>query len=177
MQNIRAEVVLPTKQLRDDIPFFTKTLGMRMDEIFPADDPSVAVFSGYGLRVRVQKDAQTAPGVLRILCDDPMLIADGQTHLTAPNGTRIEIAALAPPVVMPPVAHEFVMRRMADQAPLGHWTRRHALSRSYSQPFGRFNHRQPYPYSWRRACAGYGAFPLGRISADLLLQRLGGFGL
>ena len=117
MQNIRAEVVLPTKQLRDDIPFFTKTLGMRMDEIFPADDPSVAVFSGYGLRVRVQKDAQTAPGVLRILCDDPMLIADGQTHLTAPNGTRIEIAALAPPVVMPPVAHEFVMRRMADQAP------------------------------------------------------------
>ena len=117
MQNIRAEVVLPTKQLRDDIPFFTKTLGMRMDEIFPADDPSVAVFSGYGLRVRVQKDAETAPGVLRILCDDPMLIAGGQTHLTAPNGTRIEIAALAPPVVMPPVAHEFVMRRMADQAP------------------------------------------------------------
>jgi len=97
MQNIRAEVVLPTKQLRDDIPFFTKTLGMRMDEIFPADDPSVAVFSGYGLRVRVQKDAQTAPGVLRILCDDPMLIAGGQTHLTAPNGTRIEIAALARP--------------------------------------------------------------------------------
>ncbi|MDG1745409.1 MAG: cupin domain-containing protein [Planktomarina sp.] len=117
MQNIRAEVVLPTQQLRDDIPFFTKTLGMRMDEIFPADDPSVAVFSGYGLRVRVQKDAQTVPGLLRILCDDPMLIAGGQTHLTAPNGTRIEIAPLAPPVVMPPVAHEFVMRRMADQAP------------------------------------------------------------
>ena len=80
MQNIRAEVVLPTKQLRDDIPFFTKTLGMRMDEIFPADDPSVAVFSGYGLRVRVQKDAQTVPGLLRILCDDPMLIAGGQTR-------------------------------------------------------------------------------------------------
>ena len=90
---------------------------MRMDEIFPADDPSVAVFSGYGLRVRVQKDAETVPGLLRILCDDPMLIAGGQTHLTAPNGTRIEIAALAPPVVMPPIAHEFVMRRMADQAP------------------------------------------------------------
>ena len=117
MQNIRAEVVLPTKQLRDDIPFFTKTLGMRMDEIFPADDPSVAVFSGYGLRVRVQKDAQTLPGLLRILCDDPMLIAGGQTELIAPNGTRIEIAALAPPVEMPPVAHEFVMRRMAYQAP------------------------------------------------------------
>ena len=54
MQNIRAEVLLSTKELRDDIPFFTKVLGMRMDEIFPADDPKVAVFSGFGLRVRIQ---------------------------------------------------------------------------------------------------------------------------
>ena len=37
MQNIRAEVLLPTKDLLPDIPFFTKVLGMRMDEIFPAD--------------------------------------------------------------------------------------------------------------------------------------------
>ena len=117
MQNIRAEVLLPTKELRDDIPFFTKVLGMRMDEIFPADDPSVAVFSGFGLRVRVQKGADMAPGVLRILCDDPILIAGGKTQLMAPNGTRIDIVALASPVVMPPTTHEFVVRRMADQAP------------------------------------------------------------
>jgi quercetin dioxygenase-like cupin family protein len=117
MQNIRAEVLLPTKDLLRDIPFFTKVLGMRMDEIFPADDPSVAVFSGFGLRVRVQKGADMAPGVLRILCDDPILIAGGKTQLMAPNGTRIDIVALASPVVMPPTTHEFVVRRMADQAP------------------------------------------------------------
>ncbi|WP_147127405.1 cupin domain-containing protein [Shimia ponticola] len=117
MQNIRAEVLLPTQELRDDIPFFTKTLGMRMDEIFPADDPSEAVFSGHGLRVRVRKGAEVAPGVLRILADDPILIADGATELTAPNGTRVEIAPLAPPVVMPETEHAFVVRRLADQAP------------------------------------------------------------
>ena len=117
MQNIRAEVLLPTKDLLPDIPFFTKVLGMRMDEIFPADDPSVAVFSGFGLRVRVQKGEDMAPGVLRILCDDPILIAGGKTQLMAPNGTRIDIVALASPVVMPPTKHEFVVRRMADQAP------------------------------------------------------------
>ena len=88
MQNIRAEVLLPTKELRDDIPFFTKVLGMRMDEIFPADDPQVAVFSGFGLRVRVETGVDVAPGVLRILCDDPILIAGGETTLSAPNGTR-----------------------------------------------------------------------------------------
>lgn len=117
MQNIRAEVLLPTQELRDDIPFFTKKLGFRMDEIFPADDPSVAVFSGFGLRVRIDKNADCAPGVLRILCDDPILIAGGDTELTAPNGTRVEIVQLAPPVVMPETQHEFVVRRLADQAP------------------------------------------------------------
>ena len=117
MQNIRAEVLLPTNELRDDIPFFTKTLGMRMDEIFPANDPSEAVFSGHGLRIRIRKGADVAPGILRILADDPILIADGATELTAPNGTRIEIAPLAPPVVMPATEHDFVVRRLADQAP------------------------------------------------------------
>lgn len=117
MQNIRAEVLLSTKELRQDIPFFTEVLGMKMDEIFPSDDPNVAVFSGFGLRVRVQKGADVAPGVLRILCDDPILIAGGQTELLAPNGTCIQIVQLAPPVVMPPTKHAFVVRRMADQAP------------------------------------------------------------
>jgi len=117
MQNIKAEVLLPTQELRDDIPFFTKTLGMRMDEIFPADDPSEAVFSGLGLRIRVRKGADVAPGVLRILADDPVLIAGGQTELTAPNGTKVEILPLAPPVVMPPTRHDFVVRRLKEQAP------------------------------------------------------------
>lgn len=117
MQNIRAEILLPTQELRDDIPFFTQRLGMRMDEIFPADDPREAVFSGHGCRVRVRKGADVAPGILRILADDPVLIADGATELDAPNGTRVEIGRLHPPVEMPATAHRFVVRRLADQAP------------------------------------------------------------
>jgi hypothetical protein len=59
---ILAEVLLPTQELRDDLPFFTKTLGMRLENIFPADDPSVASFSGHGLRVRIEKGADVPPG-------------------------------------------------------------------------------------------------------------------
>ena len=33
---ILAEFLLPTTELRDDLPFFTKTLGMRLENIFPA---------------------------------------------------------------------------------------------------------------------------------------------
>lgn len=117
MQNIRAEMLLPTDEIRDDIPFFTKTLGMRMEEIFPADDPTEALFAGHGLRLRVRKGAPGDAGTVRILADDPVLIAGEQTALTAPNGTRIEIAALNPPVVMPPTEHRFVVRRLAEEAP------------------------------------------------------------
>jgi quercetin dioxygenase-like cupin family protein len=90
---------------------------MRLDMIYPADNPEVAVLSGHGLRIRIQKGAPEAPGTLRILTDDPDGFADGKRQLTAPNGTTIEIDELNPPVVLPPTQHAFVVRRLADQAP------------------------------------------------------------
>ena len=117
MTDIRAEVRLPTNELRDDIPFFTKVLQMRMDTIYPADDPTVAVFSGHGLRVRIDANANEAPGTLRILTEDPDGFADGRRVLEAPNGTRVEIDELNPPFVLPETEHAFVVRRLADQAP------------------------------------------------------------
>jgi len=117
MSDIKAEMRLPTQDIRDDIAFFTKVLGMRMDMIFPADNPQVAVFSGFGLRLRVEKGASEAPGTLRILTDTPDDFADGKRELTAPNGTKIEIVEANPPMVLPSTNHSFVVRRLADQAP------------------------------------------------------------
>lgn len=117
MPDTIAEMRLPTDELRDDIPFFTNTLGMRLDMIYPADDPRVGVFSGHGLRVRIEKGADEAPGTIRILSDDPDGFADGARVLTAPNGTRVEIEDRDPPMVMPTTEHAFVVRRLADQAP------------------------------------------------------------
>ncbi len=117
MTEIRAEIRLPTQELRNDLPFYMKTLGMRLDMIYPADNPEVAVLSGHGLRIRIQKGAPEAPGTLRILTEDPDSIAEGKRELTAPNGTRIEIDELHPPLVLPATEHAFVVRRLADQAP------------------------------------------------------------
>lgn len=114
---ILAEVLLPTSELRDDLPFYTKVLGMRLDSIFPADDPSVAALSGHGLRIRIERGAKVPPGRLRILTDHPQDFASGQTHLTAPNGTEIEVVPLSPRVVQPQTVHEFAVRRLADEAP------------------------------------------------------------
>lgn len=117
MGETRAEIRLPTQELRDDLPFYTKVLGMRLDMIYPADNPEVAVLSGHGLRVRIEKGASEPAGTLRILTEDPAQFANGARVLTAPNGTRIEIDDLNPPLVLPSTEHAFVVRRLADQAP------------------------------------------------------------
>ena len=117
MSDTIAEMRLPTNELLDDLPFFTNTLGMRLDMIYPADNPSIAVFSGHGLRVRLEKDAPEPPGTIRILTNNPDTFADGKRSLTAPNGTRIEIEDSNPPLVLPETRHSFVVRRLADQAP------------------------------------------------------------
>lgn len=112
-----AEMRLPTTELRDDIPFYTKVLGMKLDMIYPADDPRIGVFSGHGLRLRIERGAPEGPGTLRILTDDPEGFAEGKRTLTAPNGTKIEIEDRHPPMVMPQTVHSFVVRRLKDQAP------------------------------------------------------------
>jgi quercetin dioxygenase-like cupin family protein len=111
---IRAEVCLNTTDLRADLGFFGKVLGMRLDMIYPADDPSVAVYSGHGLRVRLQQ-GDAAPGHLRIMTDAPF--AEGAKTLTAPGGTSVTVAPLHPPLELPVTEHAFVVRRLADQAP------------------------------------------------------------
>ncbi|WP_299691521.1 cupin domain-containing protein [uncultured Tateyamaria sp.] len=117
MSELRAEVVLPSAALGDDIGFFTKVLGMRMDMIYPADDPRVAVFSGHGITVRLDTGAAGGPGALRILADDPDGFAEGARALTSPGGTRVEIDDVSTPLHAPETIHSFVVRRLADQAP------------------------------------------------------------
>lgn len=112
---IRAEVRLPTTDLRADLGFFGNTLGMRLDMIYPADDPSVAVYSGHGLRVRLEQGDGANPG-LRILTDDPDFAQSAKT-LESPGGTTVDVHPLHPPLELPQTDHAFVVRRLADQAP------------------------------------------------------------
>ena len=117
IKKIMAEVLLPTNELRDDLPFYTKVLGMRLDTIYPADDPTVASLSGHGLQLRIDKSAKVSPGTLRILTDNIEGFADGQTKLIAPNGTVIEIVPLKPTFDLPDTKHEFAVGRLRDEAP------------------------------------------------------------
>lgn len=116
-QIAEAEIRIGTPDVREDLPFFTKKLGFRLDQIFPADYPRVAVLSGHGVRLRIDADAPENPGTLRILCSDPSTFADGELELTAPNGMRVEIGDRNPPMETPETEHAFVVRRLRDNAP------------------------------------------------------------
>ena len=76
----------------------------------------MAVLSGYGVRLRLQRGGDGSPRPLRLLCRDPLSVAGGATELTAPNGTRIELVAADPPLLVPPIRPSFVLSLGAEAA-------------------------------------------------------------
>ncbi len=117
-ENVQAaEVCLPSTDLAADLAYYTRTLGFRLDTIFPADDPAVATLSGHGLRLRLERGKDVAPGIVRLLCHDPDAFANGERELTAPNRTRILIVDANPAIETPRTEHAFVVRRLKDNTP------------------------------------------------------------
>jgi quercetin dioxygenase-like cupin family protein len=111
-----AEVVLPCAELDRTLRFFCERLGFRLHSIAPAEDPRAAVVIGHGLRLRLERGADTAPGVLRLHCRDPVAISEGAggAALFAPNGTRIELVAADAPPELLPARPAFVLSRAED---------------------------------------------------------------
>lgn len=96
MDDVIAEVVLacPAELLTETFEWFVDALGFRMEQIFPADAPRVAVVMGHGVRLRLEPPSDgVAPGGLRLVCRGDALASyaalDGRV---APNGTRVSIA-------------------------------------------------------------------------------------
>lgn len=110
------EVCVPSSDLASDIAYFEKTLGFRLETIFPADDPRVATMQGYGLRLRLDRESTAPPPELRLLADIANL-TDATPTLTAPNGVRVHVVDAGPAFETPPTAHEFMVRRLKDQSP------------------------------------------------------------
>ncbi len=104
-----AEICIPCEDLTQMLAFFTGDLGFRVDLIFPADAPCIAVVSGHGVTLRLERSEATGPvgAVLRLHGDE------GTRRLTAPNGMRIEFVDDAAASVLPgkTVNPEWVLTR------------------------------------------------------------------
>ena len=110
------EVVLPCAELESTLAFFTEILGFQINAIFPADAPLVAVISGHGVRLRLERGGSGSPGKLRLLCRNHEEFAEGATELTAPNGTCIEIVEADPHWYFLRNSSLFVLNRYSNDA-------------------------------------------------------------
>ncbi len=111
-----AEILLPSSDIGADVDFFVARLGFQLTLIFPADDPREAVLEGHGLRLRLSSETDTAPARLRLLMDNTDAVGD---ILQAPNGTIIEFADANPPMAMPVLKSELVIRHLAGEESWG----------------------------------------------------------
>ena len=113
------EIVMPSSALDADMKFFGGTIGFRLDRIFPADNPAVAVMSGHGVRIRLDTTVPKGAPVpeLRLYVDEPDSIANDKGVITAPNGARVRVDRLDAPLVIPKTEHSYIVRRLADRAP------------------------------------------------------------
>ena len=50
-----SEIRIPCADLEEALDFFKKRLGFRLEMIYPADEPAVAVISGHDLRIRLER--------------------------------------------------------------------------------------------------------------------------
>jgi len=112
-----AQIVLPCADLAATLGFLTGELGFSVDMIMPADAPSVAVLSGYGVCLRLESHRGAPPSLaLRLLC---AASEHAPRHLTGPGGLRVELVDVASPVEVPAGHQEFVLTRLEGDGAWG----------------------------------------------------------
>ncbi len=109
--NVRgAEVVVPCADL-DAALARLGSLGFRLESIFPADEPAVAVIAGHGVRLRLERGAASPAPVVRLTCREPAALAGGARELVLPGGARIELACEDAGLELPPLAPSYTVSR------------------------------------------------------------------
>jgi quercetin dioxygenase-like cupin family protein len=111
-----AEVVFPCENLAENLAFFTDTLGFRIESIYPADTPRIAVVSAYGTRLRLEEKSGVAPNELHLTCRRTEVAACAYDELVAPNGTRVKFEATDIPPVIPDLLSSLTVQKVGDQS-------------------------------------------------------------
>jgi quercetin dioxygenase-like cupin family protein len=104
-----ASVVLPGGDLDATLAYFVDELGFRLLSISPADDPRVATIEGHGLRIQLDREADGAPGLVRLPAEGLGIAAFGATTLVAPNGTLVELVPDDALLEIPPLQPSLVV--------------------------------------------------------------------
>lgn len=107
-----AQIVVPCKNLDETLEFFTGELGFRLEMIFPADAPTTAVISGYGVCLRLEESENVQTTKLN-------LVGDFASEIVAPEGVEINFINAADALEIPVGADEFVVSKLENEWHVG----------------------------------------------------------
>ena len=106
-----AEVVVPCIDLDPTLAFFTSELGFRIEMITPADNPTTAIISGYGVRLCLRSGGSGKDITLRFNSS-----SRATQTLHAPNGTTVEIINASTAFVLPELKESLVVTPLTSDA-------------------------------------------------------------
>lgn len=101
MNKKTAEIVVACAELGRALEFF-ETHGFRLEMIMPADAPTVAVVSGFGVRLRLEESAVTSPLTINLSGD-----FDLESEVVSPDGVRLRFTPATP--TLPKIVNELVV--------------------------------------------------------------------
>jgi quercetin dioxygenase-like cupin family protein len=109
-----AEVEVPCTNLAASLDFFTTRVGFRVDLIFPADAPTTAVISAYGVRLRLITAQPSAPLRLRLHVDAAQWLNFVPHELKGPDNVVIALVDAEPKITIPVGTQEWIISRNND---------------------------------------------------------------
>jgi quercetin dioxygenase-like cupin family protein len=87
---ISAEFLLNCVNFQEALTFFTNKIGFEIESIYPADSPSSAVLSNYGIRIHIECNGLHDSTTLILNCHQTIQ----DDIIIAPNGTRIKYVSV-----------------------------------------------------------------------------------
>ena len=107
-----AQIVVPCKNFNRSLEFFTEQIGFRVEMIFPADAPSVAVISGYGLNLRLEHSNENQPLTIQLIGD---FASEILREVYSPDGVRVILIDDKSAVEIPEIKQEFVISTLEGE--------------------------------------------------------------
>lgn len=108
-----AQILVTCLNLNRTLEFFTERLGFRVEMIYPADAPSVALISGYGVALRLESSDEIQPVTLRLL---GKFSDENPREIYSPdNAVRIIFVNAESKIEIPDGKQEFIISMLDDE--------------------------------------------------------------
>ncbi len=107
-----AQIIVPCKNFNRSLEFFVEKLGFRVEMIFPADAPSTAVISGYGVNLQLENSNENQPLTIHLVGD---FSAETLREIYSPDDVRVILIGDKSKIEIPETVNEFVLTTLENE--------------------------------------------------------------